>query len=196
VSFSVLAYPNRVFTGVVEQVRQNPTTVNNVVTYTTVVIVPNKDGALLPGMTANATIAVAHVDNATIVPLTAFSYAPAAGSVAHKTRAAGATAVSSNAAAGGAPWGATTAASSGAVTAGSTGRVFVDRGGKLTPVRVSIGIVADTQAAVTPLAGTLAAGDQIVVSDSRGATAHASASSTSTRNILSGTTTGHAGPGR
>lgn len=195
VSFSVLAYPNRTFTGVVEQVRQNPTTVNNVVTYTTVVIVPNKDGALLPGMTANATIQVAHVDHATIVPLTAFSYAPAAGTVAHKARPAGAAALSSNAA-GSAPWGATTASSGGAVTAGSTGRVFVDRGGKLTPVRVTIGIVADTQAAVTPLSGTLAAGDQIVVSDSRGAAAPSGASANATRNILSGTTSGHAGPGR
>jgi len=48
VSFSVLAYPNRVFNGTVEQVRKDPTTVSNVVTYTTVVIVDNKDNALLP----------------------------------------------------------------------------------------------------------------------------------------------------
>jgi HlyD family secretion protein len=197
VTFSVLAYPNRTFTGVVEQVRQNPTTVNNVVTYTAVVIVSNKDGAILPGMTANATIQVAHVDNATIVPLTAFSYAPAAGSIAHKVRPAGANASASpNAASSSAPWGATTSTGSGAVTAGSTGRVFVDHNGTLTPVRVTIGIVADTAAAVTPLHGTLAAGDQIVVSDSRGASTHGAAASTSTRNLLSGTTTGRGGPGR
>ena len=197
VKFSVLAYPNRTFTGVVEQVRQNPTTVNNVVTYTAVVIVSNKDGALLPGMTANATIQVAHVDNATIVPLTAFSYTPAAGTIAHPAHQAGATAnASPNAASGSAPWGATASTGSGAVTAGSTGRVFVDHNGTLTPVRLTIGIVADTEAAVSPLHGTLAAGDLIVVSDSRGASAHGAAASTSTRNLLSGTTTPHGGPGR
>jgi len=136
-------------------------------------------------MTANATIQVAHVDNATIVPLTAFSYTPAAGTIAHTTRTAGAT-----------PWGATASTGSGAVTVGSTGRVFVDHNGTLTPVRVTIGIVADTEAAVTPVHGTLAAGDQIVVSDSRGASAHGAAASTSTRNLLSGTTTARNGPGR
>ena len=63
-------------------------------------------------------------------------------------------------------------------------------------MRVTIGIVADTEAAVSPLHGTLAAGDLIVVSDSRGASAHGAAASTSTRNLLSGTTTGRGGPGR
>ena len=206
VSFSVLAYPNRIFSGTVEQVRQNPTTVSNVVTYTSVVIVPNKDGALLPGMTANATIQVAHVDNATIVPLAAFGYAPAAGTVARKARpaatAAGAKpapAVSgapSNGANGASPWGATGSATGGAATAGSTGRVFVDRGGKLTPVPVTIGIVGDTEASVTPLRGTLTAGDQIVIGDSSGSASHASAS-TSTRSLLSGTSgSGGGGGGR
>ncbi len=86
VSFSVLAYPNRTFTATVAQVRQNPTTVSNVVTYTVVVYVTNTDGALLPGMTANATIQVAHVDNATLVPLAAFTYTPPAGAFARGNR--------------------------------------------------------------------------------------------------------------
>jgi HlyD family secretion protein len=204
VSFSVLAFPNRIFSGTVEQVRQDPTTVSNVVTYTSVVIVPNKDGALLPGMTANATIQVAHVDNATIVPLAAFGYAPAAGTVARKARPAAtagakpAPAVSgapSNGANGASPWGATGSATGGAAVAGSTGRVFVDRGGKLTPVPVSIGIVGDTEASVTPLRGTLAAGDQIVIGDSSGSASHASAS-TSTRSLLTGTSGSSGGGGR
>jgi len=202
VSFSVLAYPNRVFNGTVEQVRQDPTTVSNVVTYTTVVIVGNKDGALLPGMTANATIAVAHVDNATIVPLAAFSYAPAAGSIARRPRpaatasgtkpAAAANGTAVSAANGASPWGAASSNAGGAVTSGSTGRVFVDRGGKLTPVPVTVGIVSDTEASVTPLHGTLAAGDAIVVSDSRGSGKGSAASSTSTRSLLSGTSGGGA----
>ena len=191
VSFTVLAYPNRVFTANVAQVRQNPTTVSNVVTYTVVVYVDNKDGALRPGMTANATVKVAHVDNATIVPLAAFSYTPPAGSIARRPRAqngqngggqnrqSGA-AQSNN---GGSPWGATSASSGGAVTAGSFGRIFVQRGGKLVPVPVKVGLVGDTQASVTPLRGTLDENDMVVTGDNRSSKG---ASSTNTRNLLGG----------
>ncbi len=59
VSFSVLAYPNELFHGTVSQVRINPQTLNNVVTYDVVVYAENTGGKLLPGMTANATIDVA-----------------------------------------------------------------------------------------------------------------------------------------
>jgi HlyD family secretion protein len=200
VSFTVLAYPNRVFKAVVKQVRQNPTTVSNVVTYTNVVIVDNKDGALLPGMTANATIQVAHADNATIVPLAAFSYTPAAGSIAHRKRPVGANAGSGtgagpasgaartgsgNAAGGGSPWGAMASNSSGAVTAGSTSRIFVERNGQLNAVPVKVGIVGDTSVAVTPLRGTLTANDQVVIGDSRSASGKGAAN-TNTRNLLTG----------
>ncbi|HWT05256.1 MAG TPA: efflux RND transporter periplasmic adaptor subunit [Xanthomonadales bacterium] len=191
VDFTVLAYPNRTFHASVQQVRQNPTTVSNVVTYQTVVIVNNKDGALRPGMTANATIQVAHVDNATIVPLAAFGYTPPSGSVTRPNRSRGASAGAAAAAgsnqtqrggnAGGAgsnasPWGQTSAASSGAVTPGGTGRIFVQRGNGLVPVRVKIGLVADTQASVTPLRGTLSANDQVVIGDSAGASGSKKAS--------------------
>src|SRR5579875_1020079 len=98
VSFTVLAYPNRTFTGTVQQVRKNPTTVSNVVTYDTVVIVNNEDGALLPGMTADATIQVAHVDNATIVPLAAFSYTPPSGALKGAHKRSGTTAAQSGSA--------------------------------------------------------------------------------------------------
>ena len=69
VNFTVLAYPNQIFNGTVTQVRINPTTVNNVVTYDVVVDVNNSSGKLLPGMTANATINVASAPNALVVPL-------------------------------------------------------------------------------------------------------------------------------
>ena len=62
--FTVLAFPNRVFHGYVFRVNQNPTTVANVVTYDTIVYVDNRDGALRPGMTANATIHVAKIQGA------------------------------------------------------------------------------------------------------------------------------------
>src|SRR5215472_2515775 len=52
VTFSVQAYPNRTFTGTVQQVRLQSTTQDNVVNYTTVISAANTDGKLLPGMTA------------------------------------------------------------------------------------------------------------------------------------------------
>ncbi len=191
VDFTVLAYPNRVFHANVLQVRQNPTTVSNVVTYTTVVIVNNKDGALRPGMTANATIQVAHVDNATIVPLAAFGYNPPSGAVSrtHRTRGAAGTPGTAGAAStqragnSASPWGQTSAASSGAVTPGGMGRIFVQRGNALVPVRVKVGLVADTQASVTPLRGTLSANDQVVIGDSSSASG---SKSTSGGNPLTG----------
>jgi len=54
VQFMVDAFPGRSFQGKVQQVRYAPTTNQNVITYTTVVAVDNKDLKLRPGMTANA----------------------------------------------------------------------------------------------------------------------------------------------
>ena len=59
VDFTVDAYPDRTFHGVVSQVRNSPTTVNNVVTYDCVISVTNADYKLKPGMTANVSIIVA-----------------------------------------------------------------------------------------------------------------------------------------
>ena len=59
VTFRVDAYPNESFRGAVEQVRLQPTTVQNVVTYQTVIQVPNEQLKLKPGMTATVTIEVA-----------------------------------------------------------------------------------------------------------------------------------------
>lgn len=52
VRFTIQAQPNRAFGGQVSQIRLEPTTVNNVVNYTVVINVANRDGLLLPGMTA------------------------------------------------------------------------------------------------------------------------------------------------
>ncbi|MBP5380396.1 MAG: efflux RND transporter periplasmic adaptor subunit [Bacteroidaceae bacterium] len=56
VSFSVDAFPNDTFEGVVTQVRQEATTESNVVTYEVVISAPNKDLKLKPGLTANVVI--------------------------------------------------------------------------------------------------------------------------------------------
>src|SRR5213078_4259298 len=58
-AFTVDAYPGKVFAGTVFQVRNAPTTVQNVVTYDVVVAVDNPDQILLPGMTAYANIVIA-----------------------------------------------------------------------------------------------------------------------------------------
>ena len=77
VTFTVDAYGNRSFTGTVRQIRLNPTTQQNVVTYTVIVHVANPDGALLPGMTANATFLVSNHASALLIPNAALSYKPA-----------------------------------------------------------------------------------------------------------------------
>ena len=59
VKFTVDAYPEEDFRGVVAQVRKAPTTTSNVVTYETVIDVPNPAQKLFPGMTANVSILVA-----------------------------------------------------------------------------------------------------------------------------------------
>jgi HlyD family secretion protein len=67
VTFTVDAYPDRYFHGKVTQVRNSPTTVNNVVTYDCVIGVTNADYKLKPGMTANVKIMVAqHTDVLTV----------------------------------------------------------------------------------------------------------------------------------
>jgi HlyD family secretion protein len=61
VTFTVDAYVGRTFEGVVSQIRLQPQTVQNVVTYSVVVDAPNHDLTLKPGMTANVTIEVASI---------------------------------------------------------------------------------------------------------------------------------------
>jgi len=68
VPFTVDAYPDRTFHGTVTQVRNSPTTVNNVVTYDCVIGVTNTDYKLKPGMTANVSIIVAQRENALTIP--------------------------------------------------------------------------------------------------------------------------------
>jgi HlyD family secretion protein len=76
VDFTVDAYPNRTFHGAVRQVRNSPTTVNNVVTYDAVISVTNADYKLKPGMTANVSVIVAQRANALNVPNSALRFRP------------------------------------------------------------------------------------------------------------------------
>jgi len=76
VRFSVQAYPDRVFTGAVEQVRLQPTITQNVVTYTVVIGTDNVDGVLLPGMTATVDFVIEKAVDALIVPSAALRFTP------------------------------------------------------------------------------------------------------------------------
>jgi HlyD family secretion protein len=75
-NFRVDAFPNRSFQGVVHQVRLNPTTQQNVVTYNVVVSVDNADQSLLPGMTAYVNIVIAQRNDVVMVPNAALRFRP------------------------------------------------------------------------------------------------------------------------
>jgi HlyD family secretion protein len=77
VTFTVDAFPDRTFTGTVQQIRLAPKTEQNVVSYTVVVRVPNPDQRLLPGMTANATFLIDEARGVLRVPAAALRYRPA-----------------------------------------------------------------------------------------------------------------------
>ncbi len=167
VTFSVLAYPTDSFSGVVSKVRDNPTTVSNVVTYTVITLVDNPDNKLLPGMTANATIAVATASKSLLVPLQALAFRPSTSSPHAGTSHAGSAPGTAHASSG-SPWGQTAAGGASAASAGSRGTLFLEQQGKAAPVHVRIDLVNGTQAAITPLSGTLNAGDNVIVASSAG----------------------------
>jgi HlyD family secretion protein len=76
VDFTVDAFPMQTFHGKVVQVRNAPITVQNVVTYDTVIGVSNPDLKLKPGMTANVSIVIAHKDDVLQIKNAALRYRP------------------------------------------------------------------------------------------------------------------------
>ena len=78
VAFTVDAYPSETFHGTVSQVRLNPTTVSNVVTYAAIIDAPNAALKLKPGMTATATIEIARREDVLRIPSAALRFKPSA----------------------------------------------------------------------------------------------------------------------
>jgi HlyD family secretion protein len=76
VRFTVEAYQNETFNGIVQQVRFSPETVQNVVTYTTIVNVENPEKKLLPGMTATVSIIVGEAKGVLRVSNAALRFTP------------------------------------------------------------------------------------------------------------------------
>ncbi len=68
VEFAVDSFPDEIFEGIVTQVRNNPITTSNVVTYEVIIGIDNKDLKIKPGMTANVEIITAEKKNAVLVP--------------------------------------------------------------------------------------------------------------------------------
>ncbi len=77
-TFTVDAYPDLTFHGTVHQIRLNPATVQNVVTYTVIIFVDNPDLKLLPGMTANVSILADQQIDVLKIPVMALRFRPPA----------------------------------------------------------------------------------------------------------------------
>jgi HlyD family secretion protein len=146
-TFTVQAYPGRIFHGTVRQVRQAPNTVQNVVTFDVVVSVDNPDGALMPGMTATTRIIKAERSDVLTVPQQALRYRPGGRSEKRSAQAA---------APGDKSFGA-------AGDRAQRGRVWLLRAGQPTPVQVTTGL--DDGISVEVVNGHLQAGDQVIVSE-------------------------------
>lgn len=142
VRFTVDAFPNKSFGGTVKQVRLNPTTQQNVVTYNVVVSVDNPEQILLPGMTAYVNIVVAQRKSVLLVPNAALRFKPQDAAATGEKRKG----------------------KDGKREAG-TGTVYVLENNQLKPVTLAIGITDNRSTEV--LSGALKAGDAVVVEDTQ-----------------------------
>jgi len=82
VEFSVDAFPLKKFSGEVTEIRLQPVSSANVITYTVVVNAPNPDKILMPGMTANAIFYVTEKKDIVLVPAKAVRFTPDQASLA------------------------------------------------------------------------------------------------------------------
>ncbi|MDQ6625458.1 MAG: efflux RND transporter periplasmic adaptor subunit [Verrucomicrobiota bacterium] len=142
VDFTVDAFPNRTFHGKVVQVRNAPTTVQNVVSYDTVIGVDNSELKLKPGMTANVSIIIAQRPDVLKIANAALRYRPADATPPPAQRSpggspAGAGAGGSGPRGGGAPRG---GGPPGAGEHRSERTVYVLRGSKPEPAQIKTGI--------------------------------------------------------
>lgn len=143
-TFRVDAFPNRSFQGVVRQVRLNPTTQQNVVTYDVVIAVDNPEQILMPGMTAYVNILVAQRKDVLLVANAALRFRPVdAGPRSEKPQ--------ENRKEGkGKP-------------EGQSGTVYVLSNGQPKPVRISVGITDNRMSEM--VGGELKEGDVVIVED-------------------------------
>ncbi len=144
-SFKVDAFPNETFKGKVSQVRLNAATVQNVVTYTTVVDFDNPEMKLFPGMTAYVSIPVAQAENVIKVPNGALRFKPQTTGQQVPVKNSGSTARQAK-----------------DPTLGTVWKLAPDK--SLQPVQIKLGITDHTFTQVAAvLNGSLNPGDQLIV---------------------------------
>ena len=148
VDFTVDAFPTQTFHGKVVQVRNAPITVQNVVTYDTVIGVSNPDLKLKPGMTANVSIIAARKDNVLQIKNAALRYRPTE---------AGATEMGSRS-----PSSRGGRGSSGRERTTSERTVYVLSGSQPTPAQIKTGI---SDGVVTEVVEGLKEGDRVVTAE-------------------------------
>src|SRR5213082_1849896 len=154
VDFTVDAFPNRTFRGKVIQVRNAPITVQNVVTYDTVIGVSNPDLKLKPGMTANVSIIIARKDNVLQIKNAALRYRPA--------EAVEARTGSTTSQGGSRPPGAMRQSAGRREQKTSERTVYILSGSQPTPVQIKTGI---SDGIVTEVAEGLKEGDLVVTAE-------------------------------
>jgi HlyD family secretion protein len=156
VDFTVDAFPTRTFHGKVVQVRNAPITVQNVVTYDTVIGVNNPDLKLKPGMTANVSIVVAQKDNVLQIKNAALRYHPveaAAGEMGSpKSTSSGSAALPSSG----------TRRGPGRESRSSERTVYALPGSRPQPVQIKTGI---SDGVVTEVIEGLKEGDRVVTGE-------------------------------
>ena len=162
VRFTVDAFPNRNFKGVVKLIRLNPTTVSNVVTYDAVINVDNPEQILLPGMTAYVNIAVAERKDVLLVPNAALRFKPANAEIQKPAAAQGTDAQKNGTGRPGEPPG-----SGKPKRDAFSGKVYALEKGELKPVNVSLGITDNRNTEI--VGGELKAGDQVVIGEAQAA---------------------------
>jgi HlyD family secretion protein len=188
--FSVDAFPKDSFSGKVSAVRLNATTVQNVVTYTTVVDFNNPDTKLFPGMTAYVTIPVAQASDVVKIPNGALRFTPdlTAQQISDAYQKAG---ITGTAGRGGRKGGQGTQQASTQATTAVVWKLNADK--SVEPVQIKLGITDHTTTEVAQvMKGSLSPQEQVIT----GATAASKSASAATAAPGMGATRGAAGGAR
>ncbi len=163
VTFNVDAFPDETFTGEVSQIRLQPVTTSDVVTYTVIINVQNPQLKLMPGMTANLTVHVQEDKDVLKVPAIALSFRPPSGYLAGLKSTSGST--------GRHPRGSGTGAEATGKPAylmerpvdvpGSKGTLWIKAGDRIIPKKVTLGLSDGTYTEVS--GDGIHAGDLVVM---------------------------------
>lgn len=144
VKFTVDAFAGKNFQGEVQQIRLNPTTLQNVVTYDVVVNVDNPEQLLMPGMTAYVNIAVNERKQVLVVPNAALRFKPAMQNADKRPVGTEPRSKKSD---------------------GFTGKVYVLKNGQPSEVKVSLGITDNRNTEI--VSGALKAGDAVITGETQ-----------------------------